>query len=409
MKTCKSCGLSLAEEAFGRVMKLGKAYPRHVCKPCMNGRVRAKAAEIVANAPPAPTAPLPPPPLPPLERAKKEHVDAKDKRDLKAEHRALIEENEQLKARLELHETVKTLSPTIIVYEKPKDERADAVACATASDWHIEEPVESASVHGLNEYNLEIAQRRSEFFYKNSLRLAHMTARDSNVLQLHTNYLGDFISGHIHEELLSSSLLNPGEAISFCAGLLISGIEYQLKESDFILTGDMIPGNHGRMTHQVWHSDPTGTSLETLMYQMVARHFKDEPRVRLNVASHAMVYRRFFEKFVMRLIHGYEVKFGGGVGGITIPLNKKIEKWDVGVRADLTVLGHFHQYFPGQRFLVNGSLIGYNTYAQAIGAAWEAAKQAFFLVHARGGGQTCLHAPIWVDEIPKEQSLITLG
>jgi hypothetical protein len=98
------------------------------------------------------------------------------------------------------------------------------------------------------------------------------------------------------------------------------------------------------------------------------------------------------------------VKFGGGVGGITIPIRKKLAAWNSAIRADLTVMGHFHQLMDGGDFVVNGSLIGYNEFAQAIGASPEEARQAFFLVHARGGGQKSITAPIWLDERHKEHA-----
>jgi hypothetical protein len=90
-----------------------------------------------------------------------------------------------------------------------------------------------------------------------------------------------------------------------------------------------------------------------------------------------------------------------GWAGITIPLNKAIAQWDKAVRADLTLFGHFHQLINGGNFLGNGSLIGYNTFAQAIKASYEEARQMFFLVHARGGGELSVTAPIWLDSKPR--------
>jgi hypothetical protein len=98
------------------------------------------------------------------------------------------------------------------------------------------------------------------------------------------------------------------------------------------------------------------------------------------------------------------VNYGGGVGGLTIPLNKAIAQWDRAMKADLTLVHHFHQRFDGGHFLVNGSLIGYNTYAQAIKAAFEEAQQQFFLIHARGGGQKSGVFPIWLDD--KHQQIV---
>lgn len=334
----------------------------------------------------------------PLEAA---HLERQERAAVKVQRRILeaaLDENRRLRAEIDAFKTVSARSPNILVYKQAAHERADAVACAVASDWHVEEPVDSASVHGLNEYDLDVAKRRAERFFTGFLKLANMNARDSRIDTLYLAGLGDFFSGWIHDELAANTLLAPAEAAHFAQSLLASGIDFLLKESDFKISGDLLAGNHGRLTRHVHFGNPTGTSLESFMYHALVGRYRDNPRVALNVASQAMVYRRFFERFNMRLIHGYEVKYGGGVGGITIPLRKAIAQWDRPVRADLTVLGHFHQLFDGGNFVANGSLIGYNTYAQAIKAEYEEPKQAYFLVHARGGGQKAITAPIWVDD-----------
>ncbi len=92
----------------------------------------------------------------------------------------------------------------------------------------------------------------------------------------------------------------------------------------------------------------------------------------------------------IRFQHGHMVKYGGGVGGLTIPLNKAIAQWNRGKHADLDVLGHFHQMFDGGNFIVNGSLIGYDSFALSIKASYEKPKQALFLIdRKRGRTFTC--------------------
>lgn len=369
-----------------------------------NGRTEGRRATCRwCSAKVAPPEAQPPKPaLPPLEAALTAHREQREKRDLKSEHTALIERTQQLeRENAELRQFRK--APEILVYDKPAHERADAIACAVASDWHIEEPVTAESVHGLNEYNLDVAKLRSAAFFRNLLRLTDIMARDTKITTIYLAALGDFFSGWIHPELMANGLLAPGDAARFCKGLWFSGIDFLLRESSYQLDGDMIPGNHGRMTQHIHFGNPTGTSLESVMYESIVDRYYDNPRVRLKVSTQAMVYRPFFERFKMRLIHGYEVKYGGGVGGITIPLRKALAQWNNPIRADLTVLGHFHQFFDGGDFLVNGSLIGYNLFAQAIKASYEEARQAFFLVHARGGGEKSVTAPIWLDSKHRER------
>lgn len=340
----------------------------------------------------------PPPILDPLTSAYQHHQEAAEKRDLKRETRALIEENTQLKA--QLAEVIKMRqAPSVIVYDKSVEERCDAIACALASDWHVEEPVVAGSVNGLNEYSLEIAKIRAQWFFKNLLKLTDIMAHETKITTIFIALLGDFFSGFIHEELMGGNELAPGDAAKFVSDLWFAGIDFLLKESSYKIVGDCIPGNHGRMTHKMWISNPTGTSLETFMYHNIANRYHDNPRVELNVSDHAMVYRDFFEAFKLRLLHGWECKYGGGVGGLTIPLKKALHAWNNGIKADLTVLGHFHQFLDIGDAIVNGSLIGYNAFAQTIRANFEPPRQAFFTVHARHGGEKSIVAPIYLEAV----------
>lgn len=416
-KRCPRCATLKPVGHFGLNPGGADGY-RSACKACEAARQRAKYAELVASRsgnPPdpdkTPTVEAPrfsapaPAPLPPLENAFVQHTEATAKRDLKAEHKALIAEVSRLRAEVAVF-TSASKTPEILVYDKPSWERADAVACAVLSDWHIDEPVIAADVMNLNEYNLDVAKQRAHACFTNLLRLATIFARDSDIKTIHLSVLGDLFSGWIHEELIANTLLAPGDAAVFANGLLCSGIDFLLREGPFNIVADAVPGNHGRLTEKMHFGDPTGTSLETVMYHMVASRYADNPRVRFNVAKSAEVHVPFFEKFKMRLVHGYEVKFAGGVGGITVPLNKRLAQWNSTIRCDLTVLGHYHTFFDGGKFLVNGSLIGYNNYARALGFAYEEPQQAFFLVHARKGGQKSVVAPIWLDEKhPAEEPL----
>jgi hypothetical protein len=131
------------------------------------------------------------------------------------------------------------------------------------------------------------------------------------------------------------------------------------------------------------------------MYHAMANYFKDEPRVTMLIPEGAHSYVNVYG-YVIRFLHGHDVKYGGGVGGLTIPLNKSIAQWDKAKKANLTCLGHFHQRFDGGNFLVNGSLIGYNAFALSIKASAEEPAQAFALIDKKRG--KTLVCPILLDE-----------
>ncbi len=89
----------------------------------------------------------------------------------------------------------------------------------------------------------------------------------------------------------------------------------------------------------------------------------------------------------MRFHHGDAIRFAGGVGGVTIPLRKKIAQWNKRRTTHLDVLGHFHQFIDGWDFVGCGCLVGYDAYASEIGGEFQQPTQTF-LVIAVGGLKT---------------------
>jgi hypothetical protein len=276
-----------------------------------------------------------------------------------------------------------------------------------ASDWHVEESVDSKNLHGLNEYNLDIAEERAKHFFQNLYALCEMMGKDVKIDTLLLALIGDFATNYLHPENQQTNLLPPSAAFKFAQDLLTSGIQFLLKESRYRLLIPCVPGNHGRMTQKMQIQNATGTSIETFMYHALASRFEGNPRVEFRISTGKVMYVPLFERFKLRLIHGDDIRYQGGVGGVTIPLLKWIARADEAIYADVTAFGHFHQRMAHRRFMGNGSLIGFNEYAQAIGASPEEPVQSFFLVDARNGGQASLTAPIWLDDKHKQRRLVT--
>lgn len=378
-QTCKKCGQG---EPVVEFRLTPEGYKRGTCRACERDDSQAARAQARESAP------------------RQQHV--RPSMDVLREKAPRMEyvrrkddkEIERLKEELKL---LKNVFPTAPNHIQPATEISGrAVAVMVASDWHVEEPVEKEKVHGLNEYNLEIAKARAYSFFRNGLRLTNINSASSQIDTIYLIFDGDFFTNWIHEELAETTLLAPAEAANFALSLLIDGINFLLENSTYKLIVDCVAGNHGRMTKQRRIANAAETSLETFMYQQLARVFSSETRVEFRVAAGKMLYRKFFD-YTIRVIHGDDIGYAGGVGGITIPIRKKLAAWDKAIKANLTIMGHFHQLIDGGDFLVNGSLIGYNTFAQSIGASPEEPQQAFFIVHERKGGCKTGVSPIWLD------------
>ena len=244
-------------------------------------------------------------------------------------------------------------------------------AIALFSDAHIEETVTASSVLGKNEYNIDIAKQRIEHYFTN---LASCINTDG-VERLIFASLGDTISGYIHDELSQTNGLSPLEATLLAQNLIYSGLCFlcdntKLKQIQFI----GIVGNHSRTTKKMQHANGYKLSYEWLMYKNIEQQCKaSKLPIDFNIPDSELAIldtddgRRFI------FCHGFQIR-GGGTGtvcGIYPALNRLSLKWNNTFDQDRIFLGHFHCCTSITNAAVNGSIIGYNTFAMTNGFAYE--------------------------------------
>lgn len=276
------------------------------------------------------------------------------------------------------------------------DIKSESTAILCASDWHIEERIDAATVNGLNEFNLEIAEQSAKNFFSRGVRLIEVFGKDTDINDVVLWLGGDFISGYIHEELMESNYLSPIEATLVVMDLLTSGINYILKNTKCKLTIPTSVGNHSRSSEKRKISTENKNSYEHLMYHMLRRHFENNDRVNFIIEDGYLTYVDIYD-YKIRFHHGHAMNYGGGVGGVTIPTAKAISQWDKETKAYLDIFGHFHTLMMDtgtSKFVLNGSLVGYSPFAVRIKAPFEPPKQAFVLID-KNRGKT-ISAPIFV-------------
>lgn len=259
--------------------------------------------------------------------------------------------------------------------------QAAAVVCL--SDWHVEETVDSAAVNGLNSYDMGVADARIASTFRSIMRLVEIERHGTDIDTLVLHLGGDLMSGYIHDELAESNSLSPSETVLWLLPRLRAGIEALRKDGGF--TRIVVPcsyGNHGRTTIKPRVSTGASNSYEWLLYRVLAESITEG--VEWHVADGYHVYVDVYDR-ALRFHHGDAIGFQGGVGGITIPVNKKIAEWNKARPAYLDVFGHHHTSLAGKNFVSNGSLIGYGPYSVKIGAAYEAPSQTLFLLDAKRG------------------------
>ena len=296
----------------------------------------------------------------------------------------------EMEALLEIKGSTKTHS----INPRLAHTKSEATVVVCASDWHVEEEVKKSKVSGLNQYNLDIARFRAHQFFVRAAKLTKKEQQDIPIKEMVLFLGGDFISGNIHEELLENCLLRPIEAAMYAQELIQSGIKFLLNHTKLKLTVVCTCGNHGRITKKTHISTEQGNSLEYFMYHTLRQRMECD-RARFVIGDGYHIYLPIYDK-VFRFHHGHSIRYQGGIGGLTIPVNKAIAQWNKARWADHDVYGHWHTYMPLSNFVGNGSLIGYNAFAVSIKADFERPQQAMFLVD-KVRGRT-VHMPILFDK-----------
>ena len=190
------------------------------------------------------------------------------------------------------------------------------------------------------------------------------------------------MSGWIHEDLISET--TPPEALLHTYEAMVSGIQFLLQHAglqQILFVGAC--GNHGRITKYPQHKKSPEKNYEWLLYQFLMRRLGDG-KIKFLIPQGYFTRLTVYGREI-RVHHGDKIRYQGGVGGIHIPLRKAIAQWNKARHADLDILGHWHTREVSRSYVMNGSLIGYNEFAQAIKADYEKPSQSFFLIHPKYG------------------------
>jgi hypothetical protein len=305
--------------------------------------------------------------------------------DLQQRLKKYQETIEELDSQLDVLSILKEQRPSDKTYSvvAKKDKSDEAAAVLVVSDWHVEETVDPKTVSELNSFNLEVADRRIEKLTQSALRLTEIERGGTDIPVLVLGMLGDLMTGYIHEELREENSLSPTQTLLWLRERVTRMVRTIRDQGNF--REIIIPcsyGNHGRTTIKPRHSTAYKNSYEWLLYKILEQDFTDGVTWLIGESYHTYldVYGKTF-----RFHHGDSVRYQGGIGGLTIPLEKAIASWNKARVADLDIFGHWHTSQQNPKWISNGSLIGYNAYALSIKAGYELPQQTYFLFDKKRG------------------------
>lgn len=307
----------------------------------------------------------------------------------KKKYRTALDQIAELNKELNQYQQLSKLSSVMIPQQWNIEQqvKGEVTAFALSSDWHIDEVVIPEEIGYINEYNAEIGRKRIKTYFQVVLNLLNMCRTKSVVKRLVMGLLGDAISGWIHEELMEASAMTPPEAVLLAFELYVEGLDFLLKNAEL----DEIDvvcccGNHSRITKKNQIKKSHKKSYEWLMYQFLTKWYamKGEKRIKFKLPEGYFNWLTVYD-YDIRFHHGNGIRYGGGVGGITIPLRKAIMQWNKARHADIDIMGHWHSRTTSGSYVINSSVIGYNEFAQFIKADYAPPEQAFFIIHPEFG------------------------
>jgi len=265
-----------------------------------------------------------------------------------------------------------------------------AIGLIHLSDLHTGEVVRPEEIGGVNEYNPSVFKTRIRRMFAASIEILPRWAADCRLEGVVLALNGDLISGDIHDELRRTNALTAHEQVELATDETAAGIA-KLADAFGNVVVYVTPGNHGRSTEKTHAKRMAALSYDTLIGNMLSRHFGGDKRITVNVASGADIRFRLFDHMV-RQTHGDSMGTGGGQGfaGPELPIVRggkkiKLAAMAVGQTDDILLTAHYHTSSNPGSILANGSIVGYSEYSLRIRATPEPPMQWLALVHERWG------------------------
>ena len=181
---------------------------------------------------------------------------------------------------------------------------------APLTDTHIGDNVELEEMMGLNEYNIDIFNKRLYGWANQVITLAELRRNSAEVGELIVPMLGDMISGDIHEELARTNN-------DHCMGQMIRGANL-ISQALMLIAPHFdkvrvpcVVGNHGRMTRKPPMKNKY-MDWDYMLYQWISVFCQNQKNIEFHIPKTFMTTINVCNRNIL-LAHGDFIN-GGGSG-----------------------------------------------------------------------------------------------
>ena len=251
------------------------------------------------------------------------------------------------------------------------------------SDLHYGENVNPKEVNGFNSYCPTIAELRWNKLIENTILKTRTKGKRPNGIVV--CFLGDDISGDIHDELRETNFLTPTDSV-----LDVAKMRTQMLKAFEAEYGNVwavsVMGNHGRTTQKVRSKGCASLNFDTLIARIVAQQFEGKKNFTFTTPKSGEAYLDI-NKHKFLAMHGDKIGCRGGQGfiGPSAPIGRGQSKTRTSYFAtkepvDWILIGHFHVPMMLEHVIANGTLVGYSQYAKDLKAEPAYPSQTLFYV-----------------------------
>jgi hypothetical protein len=271
---------------------------------------------------------------------------------------------------------------------RPHKRSAD-IPVLFSSDFQWGEVIDRDEMNGFNAFNLQIARNRYRQLIGSTIDICENYRQQAQYPGIVYLRGGDSVNGDIHEELQRTNEAPSTMQVMDLFRYEHRGIEL-LREAFGKVVVISVPGNHGRLTRKPIAKKYAQWNFDHMLSLMLETACQSKDVTFITPTSGDAYFSLYGIRFL--LTHGDRIGSRGGQGFIgpiaTITRGAKKTKdayATAGKLIDWVLIGHFHQSAMAPGFIANGSLPGYNEYAQSLRATPEPPCQTLFFVTNKYG------------------------
>ena len=277
-------------------------------------------------------------------------------------------------------------NPEIPSWTLPKSKNGSItnnIPVLLVSDMHYGENVNPKEVPDGNCYSPKVAEERWNRLINNTILKTRTKEKRSKGIVV--CFLGDDVSGDIHDELRETNFKTPIDSCMDVAAQKVKLLQAFQKEYGKVWVVSVM-GNHDRTTQKPQSKSISEHNYDTLISAMVQKQLEKNKNIEFYTPKSGEAY---FELCGYNFLatHGDRIGSRGGTGFIgcsaTIARGQyKTRQAYAQIKKpiDWLLIGHFHTPMLLEHTIANGTLVGYSQYARDLRLEPSFPSQTLFYV-----------------------------